>query len=99
MSFMPIWVIPNGPAAAWAARLYRVPLLITLHGSDIFVACRHRLLGLAAGWVFRQTQAIIACSPELVQGAQARWCKACRPPFAAVGRRHHSVCPASGQPN
>jgi glycosyltransferase involved in cell wall biosynthesis len=32
------WVIPNASMAAVVAYLFRIPLVITLHGSDIFVA-------------------------------------------------------------
>src|SRR5689334_295609 len=32
------WVIPNGPPAALAARLAGRPLVVSLHGSDVFLA-------------------------------------------------------------
>src|SRR5204862_3072116 len=47
------WVVPNGPVAALLARLYHLPLTISLHGSDIFMALRSPLYSLAAGWSFR----------------------------------------------
>ncbi|MCL6649325.1 MAG: glycosyltransferase [Chloroflexi bacterium] len=64
------WVLPNGLLAALVSRLLRVPLVISLHGSDIFLARRVRLFGLVAGWVLRQATVVTACSPEL--GAVAR---------------------------
>lgn len=63
------WVIPNGPPAALVARSRRCPLIISLHGSDIHTARRHRLLGWVAGCTLRQARAITACSPDLAEGA------------------------------
>lgn len=65
------WVIPNGPAAAWVAQQLRLPLMISLHGSDIFVAKKNFLFRAAARWVFRRAKAVSACSPELRAGALA----------------------------
>ena len=63
------WVIPNAPVAAWIARANQIPLVISLHGSDIFMALRHRALQPAARWSFTQAQAVSVCSPELQAGA------------------------------
>lgn len=63
------WVIPNAPMAALVSRASGVPLVISLHGSDIFVAQKHRLLGAVARACFRQAQAVTACSPQLHAGA------------------------------
>jgi glycosyltransferase involved in cell wall biosynthesis len=65
------WVIPNGAVAASVAARIRRPLIISLHGSDVFFARRHALLGALAGWTFRRSAGIIACSPELQSGAIA----------------------------
>jgi glycosyltransferase involved in cell wall biosynthesis len=65
------WVIPNGPSAAWVAKQLRLPLMISLHGSDIFVAKKNFLFRAAARWAFRQAKAVSACSPELRDGALA----------------------------
>ena len=63
------WVVPNGPIAAIAARLRRLPLIISLHGSDIFLAEQSRLLGRVARWCFRRASAITAPSEDLRQRA------------------------------
>jgi glycosyltransferase involved in cell wall biosynthesis len=64
------WVVPNGVvAAAVAAGIHR-PLVISLHGSDVFFARKHRLFGAAAGWAFARAAAVTACSPELYDGAR-----------------------------
>src|SRR5690242_1700078 len=63
------WVIPNAPVAALVARLRRLPLVISLHGSDIFVASQSRLLGWVARACFRLADAITACSEDLRERA------------------------------
>ena len=63
------WVIPNGPVSAIVARLRRLPLVISLHGSDIFLAEQSRLLGRVARWCFRSASAITAPSDDLRQRA------------------------------
>jgi len=65
------WVIPNGVVAAAVAALVQRPLVVSLHGSDIFVARGSAALGRVAAPAFRQAAAVTACSPELEQGALA----------------------------
>lgn len=65
------WVIPNGPVAAIVARLRRVPLIISMHGSDVFVAEQSGLISSVARWCFRAASAITAPSQDLVQRAIA----------------------------
>jgi glycosyltransferase involved in cell wall biosynthesis len=57
------WVIPSGVIAAFAAR--DRPLVISLHGSDVYVAERHRLLRHAARAAFRRAGWVTACSDDL----------------------------------
>lgn len=57
------WVIPGGVVGAAAAG--RRPLLISLHGSDVFVAERHRLAGTAARAAFSRAAWVTACSADL----------------------------------
>jgi len=59
------WVIPNGPVATLVARLRGLPLVISLHGSDVFVASRHPLLGRVARACFPHSDAVTACSDDL----------------------------------
>src|SRR5207302_3044058 len=63
------WVIPNGPVAAIVARLRRLPLIISMHGSDVFVAEQSRLISTVARRCFRAASAITAPSADLVQRA------------------------------
>jgi len=63
------WVLPNGPIAALAARRPKPPLVISLHGSDIFVAEKSSVLAVAARWTFRRTSWVAACASDLAQRA------------------------------
>ena len=57
------WVVPGGVIAAAAAG--RRPLVVSLHGSDVFVAERHRIVGRAARWAFGRAGFVTACSDDL----------------------------------
>lgn len=59
------WVIPNGPVGAFVARLRRLPLIVSLHGSDIFIAEQSRLISSVARRIFRAASAITAPSDDL----------------------------------
>jgi len=63
------WVIPNGVTAALAAA--GRPLVVSLHGSDVFVAERHGMAGRAAKAVFRRSSWVTACSDDLRRRAIA----------------------------
>lgn len=57
------WVVPGGVLGALASGRRR--LVVSLHGSDVFVAEKHALLGRAARGVFHRAAAITACSEDL----------------------------------
>ncbi len=57
------WVIPGGVIGALAAGRRR--LVVSLHGSDVFVAERHGLLRHAARRVFERAARVTACSDDL----------------------------------
>lgn len=63
------WVLPNGLAGALVALILRIPLAISLHGSDIFIAQRYWILGRVARWIFKQASVITACSEYLRSSA------------------------------
>ncbi|MGA7730639.1 MAG: glycosyltransferase [Chloroflexia bacterium] len=65
------WVVPNGPVAAIVARLRRLPLVVSMHGSDVFVAEQSRLVASVARWVYGRASAITAPSDDLLQRAIA----------------------------
>lgn len=59
------WVLPNGPVAALAAAWRQVPFVVSLHGSDMYVAQKNELFRRVARWVFRRASAVTVCSPNL----------------------------------
>ena len=59
------WVLPNGPVAALIAGIRRLPLVISLHGSDVFMAARGRFYSFLAGSCFKRASWITACSDDL----------------------------------
>lgn len=63
------WVIPGGVMAAAAAR--SLPLVISVHGSDVFVAERHAAAKMMARRAFRRAGAVTACSDDLHHRAVA----------------------------
>ena len=63
------WVVPGG-AIASAARP-SLPLVVSLHGSDVFVAERTTVARIAAQRVFDRSGAVTACSRDLADRAIA----------------------------
>ena len=63
------WVVPGGVIAA-AARP-ALPLVVSLHGSDVFVAERTAVARAFAGRVFRRAGFVTACSQDLATRAMA----------------------------
>jgi glycosyltransferase involved in cell wall biosynthesis len=57
------WVIPGGVIGAAAAG--SIPLVISLHGSDVFVAEQNRVARLAARTAFGRARWVTACSEDL----------------------------------
>lgn len=57
------WVIPGGVIAALAAASR--PLVVSLHGSDVYVAERHALARRAARYAFGRAAWVTACSEDL----------------------------------
>jgi glycosyltransferase involved in cell wall biosynthesis len=63
------WVIPGGATAVAVGG--RLPIVISLHGSDVFVAERNGLARIAARAAFRRAGRITACSRDLQDRAVA----------------------------
>jgi phosphatidyl-myo-inositol dimannoside synthase len=63
------WVIPGGITAALAAPA--LPLVVSLHGSDVFLAERFGPARLAARHTFRRAGFVTACSDDLARRARA----------------------------
>ncbi|HEX5502672.1 MAG TPA: glycosyltransferase [Thermomicrobiales bacterium] len=92
------WVIPNGPPAALVARATRLPLVVSLHGSDVFLAERKRALARAARAAFRAAAAVTACSPDLAARAVPLGANPARTsviPYGVDPDRFHPADPAT----
>jgi glycosyltransferase involved in cell wall biosynthesis len=63
------WVVPGGVIAALSRT--RIPLVISLHGSDVFLAESNRIVRTAARLAFRRAGWITACSEDLRRRAVA----------------------------
>lgn len=65
------WVVPSGVPAAVVSVLTGTPLVVSLHGSDVYLAERSRTAGWAARGAFRRASAVTACSRDLARRAEA----------------------------
>jgi glycosyltransferase involved in cell wall biosynthesis len=63
------WVLPNGFIAARLSQKLGVPLVVSLHGSDMYLARKKRIFGAFARWVLKRANAVTACSPDLQEQA------------------------------
>src|SRR5687768_3972980 len=59
------WVVPNAALVGGVVRSHGVPLVVSLHGSDVFVAETLLPARLLAGHVLRRAGAVTACSADL----------------------------------
>lgn len=63
------WAIPNGPIAARAARRSGLPLVVSLHGSDVSISERIKAIGLITRHTFAHAAAVTAPSEDLLERA------------------------------
>lgn len=63
------WVIPNGLTAALVSKVQGIPYIISLHGSDIYIANKNRFFQACARWIFRNSSGVTACSLDLKKNA------------------------------
>ncbi|MBA7482108.1 D-inositol-3-phosphate glycosyltransferase [subsurface metagenome] len=59
------WILPNGFIAGLVSRSTGVPLLVQLHGSDVFTAEKNALFRSMARLAARQAHYIVSPSPDL----------------------------------
>jgi len=65
------WVVPNGAMAWPASRARGLPLVVSLHGSDVFLSEKKRPFRSAAKLAFQRASAATACSDDLATRALA----------------------------
>jgi len=91
------WVLPNGPLGALVAAVRRVPLVVSLHGSDVYLPERHRWLRGVTAWTFRRAAAVTACSGDLARRAIALGVQAERVTVVPYGADRETFTPAGGE--
>ena len=64
------WVVPNGPIGAVAASRHRVPLVTSLHGSDVAISERSSAIARATRWSLGRSAAVTAPSEDLLERAR-----------------------------
>ena len=91
------WVVPGGVIAAAAAAA--LPLVISLHGSDAYIAERYRVVGWMAEAALRRARWVTACSHDLARRAVTLGAAANRVnvvPYAVASRVVWSCLARSG---
>lgn len=61
------WLLPGGFIGAAVSRLTGVPLVLGVHGSDVFVAEQHRVFHPVVRFVLKTACGVIACSGDLAK--------------------------------
>jgi len=64
------WVVPGGGVGALVSRLTGVPLVISLHGSDVFMLEKNAVAGSIARRAFSRARMVTGCSSDLLERAQ-----------------------------
>lgn len=89
------WVVPGGVIAALAAPSR--PHVISLHGSDVYVAERYRFARRAARFAFQRAARVTACSDDLRQRAVALGARADRTTTIPYGVNTDRFRPDAGR--
>lgn len=63
------WILPNGLPAAILSKLRKIPFVISIHGSDAFIANRNVIFRTISKWIFTAAQDVTSCSPTLKEMA------------------------------
>ena len=61
------WLLPAGPIVAWALRRTETPMVVSCHGSGVFLAEKRRWAAAAARWGLKRSAALTACSRDLTR--------------------------------
>jgi glycosyltransferase involved in cell wall biosynthesis len=65
------WVVPNGAMAWPASRGRKLPLVVSLHGSDVYLSEKKGAFRMAAKLALTRASAVTACSDDLAQRSLA----------------------------
>ncbi len=89
------WVVPNAALVADVVAAHRVPFVVSLHGSDVFVAERMPLVGAFARRALGAAGVVTACSGDLERRALALGADARRTRTVPYGVDVHVFSPAA----
>jgi glycosyltransferase involved in cell wall biosynthesis len=92
------WVIPNAVLVADLLETHRLGSVVSLHGSDVFVAERSALGRLLAGRVLRRAAQVTACSSDLLMRARRLGAVASRSRTLPYGVDVQAFTPFAGDP-
>src|SRR5262245_19830875 len=87
------WVVPNAAMITDILAAHRIPTVVSLHGSDVFLAERLRPARALARRAFRQAGAVTACSADLTRRALALGAPGQRTRTVAYGVDVHEFSP------
>lgn len=65
------WLLPAAPIVRWALRGSDVPMVVSCHGSGVFLAEKRGWAAAAARWSLRRAAALTACSRDLARRVAA----------------------------
>ena len=74
------WLLPNGFIGAVVSKLCKIPLVITLHGSDIFVSKLNPVFKAITKWTLKHTAMVTSVTPTFL------------PELAALGVSEEKRC-------
>ncbi len=60
------WLLPNGFIGAIVSKLCKIPVVITLHGSDIFVSKLNPIFKAIAKWTLKHTAMVTSVTPAFL---------------------------------
>ncbi len=90
------WVVPNAAMGLGVVRAHGVPLVVSLHGSDVYLAEQSALAGAFARRALEAAGAVTACSADLAQRALALGAPAARLRTVPYGVDLERFAPAAG---
>ena len=60
------WLLPNGFVGAVISKFCRVPLMVALRGSDIFIAKQNRVFQVMAHWTLKHASMVTSVTPRIL---------------------------------
>lgn len=66
------WILPNGFICAVVCRIFKIPLVITLPGSDVYIARKNILFRAMAKFAAASARTIVSNSPQLLKNLSVK---------------------------